>query len=223
MLCPWRAHRPASTLPYVTPATFATSPFLPSLTVYAKLRALSCTYLPAELRGTSRAARAAERALPPRQMAEELGAGSPADHDTTSVCRNCLRKIKLSTVPADGLELKCDGCSSVLFAGAKIWSCAACDHDICQKCRPLADSLDLRRDTPDPMDDGEEDEGEEDDPEARAAKARRVAAAVDRQQRLLAGTKDWVGDGRRRRRGGDGDEGAGEEGGDDEPVRVRVS
>ena len=161
--------------------------------------------------------------MPPRQMAEELGAGSPADHDATSVCQTCLRKIKLSTVPADGLELKCDGCNSVLLAGAKIWSCAACDHDICQKCRPPADSLDLRRGTPDPVDDGEEDEGEEDDPEARAAKARRVAAAVDRQQRLLAGTKDWVGDGRRRRRGGDADEGAGEEGGDDEPVRVRVS
>ena len=161
--------------------------------------------------------------MPPRPMAEELGAGSPADHDATSVCQTCLRKIKLSTVPADGLELKCDGCSSVLLAGAKIWSCAACDHDVCHKCRPPADSLDLRRGTPDPVDDGEEDEGEEDDPEARAAKARRVAAAVDRQQRLLAGTKDWVGDGRRRRRGDDGDEGAGEEGGNDEPVRVRVS
>ena len=166
-------------------------------------------------------ARSTEDRVVPRDeaagnMADELGTGSPANHGTTSVCSTCLRKIKLSTVPADGLVLKCDACNTVLSAGAKIWSCATCDHDVCQKCKPQADSLDLRRGTPDPMEDGEEDEGEEDTPEARAAKARRVAAAVDRQHRLLAGTDGFIGDSRRRRRG-DGDEGAGEEGGYDEP------
>ena len=167
-------------------------------------------------------ARSTEDRVVPRDeaaanMADELGTGSPANHGTTSVCSTCLRKIKLSTVPADGLVLKCDGCGTALSAGAKIWSCATCDHDVCQKCKPQAGSLDMRRGTPDPMDDGEEDEGEEDDtPEAREANERRVAAAVDRQHRLLAGTDGFIGDSRRRRRG-DGDEGAGEEGGYDEP------
>ena len=145
-----------------------------------------------------------------------------AQHDgpSSSVCSTCLRKIKLSTVPADGLVLTCDSCDTLLSAGTKIWSCATCDHDVCQKCKPPEDSLDLQRGapTPDPMEDGEEDgegEGEDDDsPEAQVAKQRRVAAAVDRQRRLLAGSKHFVG-GRRRQRG-DGEEGAGEEGGDDE-------
>ena len=139
--------------------------------------------------------------------------------DPTSICSTCLRKIKLSTVPADGLVLTCDSCDTDLLAGTKIWSCATCDHDVCMKCNhSLPDSLDLRRGTPDPMEDGEEEgegEGEEDDtPEARAAKQRRVAAAVDRQHRLLAGTDGFIG--ARRRRSGDGEEGAGEEAGDDD-------
>ena len=118
------------------------------------------------------------------------------------------RTYVLGTV--DGIALTCDRCESSIATGAQVWSCAAFDHDICTRCRPS--------EAADPMDDGEEDAGEdagEEDltPEEQASKQRRIEAAIGRQQRLLANTKDWVDPGRRRGEGEDD----GEEGGDGEP------
>ena len=61
------------------------------------------------------------------------------DEPCTPQC-DCGRPFKLSTVrpPTDrgATALYCDGCKAALPAGAKVWSCAACDHDICSTCKP---------------------------------------------------------------------------------------
>ena len=56
-----------------------------------------------------------------------------AQADDAVWCK-CGQPLEPSMV-AEG-ELRCDRCEAMLSAGDKVWSCSACDHDICTACKP---------------------------------------------------------------------------------------